>query len=622
MLRGCSSPQRHHIAAAGLVLYCVVLTVLTGDTGFDGDDWWVLGWAYWHQFPGSVLSYASEFLRPVEGAYWISLFEVFGFNKIAFQLFSFLLLAGSSILMGAALTKAVPNRPVLPVLAAGFAFFLPTVSCLTYILYTDNARLSLLFFWASVLLFQRWGGKSESWPGLIPPSLLYILSFFAYESPSFLVFAVPLLVFPVHRRNERRLPDGQFLLRLGAGILSAFVAALLVRFVLLSGGAVVHSHLLPPFELVWAYFALLPHYLIAPFISLSADPWPLVIGMSVVVWVGCLIFLFRTGNSAEGEPVAVKPGWLESPAYLVILGIGIVLLGMLPYQLAGYGGVAPKLVDTALLKWGLTENGHTDWFNFRQSSRIYSSATCGVAILLAVFATGWSKYRSRLVGTVVSLGALGLMASFHAGLSTDWKQAAQIRNEIIASLISQVPEVEPGTNFVCVDLECYHKRAAVIRGWSGLRELIRMLYDDRTLRAWFVYPRALDRPGSKWQQGFVLPDGFVSRGMQFTEPAPKNTLILLKRMGDSVELPKRISEDDPFVSSGICWRGPHVLRSNLNRIVTWSDARQGAALRAKNAWNSGLISSLHLLKVRLTARMGKQWTYLLPERGIAKRVLK
>ena len=71
--------------AAGLVLYCVVIIAITGDIGFDGDDWWVIAVPYWNGFLDSVLLYAHKFLRPLEGVYLIVLFKLVGFNKIVFH---------------------------------------------------------------------------------------------------------------------------------------------------------------------------------------------------------------------------------------------------------------------------------------------------------------------------------------------------------------------------------------------------------------------------------------------------------------------------------------------------------------------------------------------------------
>ena len=146
--------------AGGLFLYCLVLTIITGDIGFEGDDWWIFSWPFWLGFPKSLWVYAKEALRPVEGIYWIGLYQLFCLYKPVFHFFSQLLLAGAAILMGACLVKAFPQRRVLASLAVLFAFFIPTVSCLTYVVTTDNSRLSLLLFWLFSLKFQNWAERS------------------------------------------------------------------------------------------------------------------------------------------------------------------------------------------------------------------------------------------------------------------------------------------------------------------------------------------------------------------------------------------------------------------------------------------------------------------------------
>ena len=149
------------IVALGLIIYSVTITWLTGDIGFEGDDWWVFSVPFWHSFPDSIWVYAREFLRPVEGVYWIGMFEVFGFNRIAFHFFSLLLLSAGSILMGCSLFKTFPENRAFITLTVLFSFFLPMVCSLTYIVFTDNNRLCSVFFWASVLLYQRWVSKGS-----------------------------------------------------------------------------------------------------------------------------------------------------------------------------------------------------------------------------------------------------------------------------------------------------------------------------------------------------------------------------------------------------------------------------------------------------------------------------
>ncbi len=198
--------------------------------------------------------------------------------------------------------------------------------------------------------------------------------------------------------------------------------------------------------------------------------------------------------------------------------------------------------------------------------------------------------------------AIGFMALFHAGLSADWKGAAQKRNDLLKSLISQVPEVKPKTNFVFFDLESYYKRAAVIRGWAGLRELIRMLYGDRSLGAWYVYRSDGDRPLQGLQHAFVLPKGFVSRGMSFDYPAPHDSLLLLRRRGTNLLWMDELTSDASVGTSAISWRGGDALRSNPERVIPWADTEPPLSTITENRWEAGLTSTLNLIRLSVGAR--------------------
>ncbi|HMK37129.1 MAG TPA: hypothetical protein VK463_18800 [Desulfomonilaceae bacterium] len=592
------------ITALGLLVYCVFVTVLTGDIGFEGDDWWVLNVPYWNSFPYSLLVYAKEFLRPMEGVYWISMFEIFGFDRIVFQLFSLMLLAAASVLMGGALSKALPGRRVFVILAVLFAFFLPTVSSLTYIVFTDNSRLSLLLLWTAVLIYQRWAQRGASWGGLILPGLIYILSFLSYESAGFLLFTVPLFVVPVYCRKTNRWPEPIFFWKLGIGLGSAFAGVLCVRFIFLSGGAVSHSNFLPPWDLFWGYLALLPFYILAPFTSeWPKDPWVWVAGLGALLWVAVLVVVF--GKKREAAESGGRFPWDSGSLYPAVMGIGILFLGMLPYQLAGYGAASNKLVTTVLVKMGLV-HGNAGWFNFNEASRIYSSGSCGVAILLAVLATGWKRDWLLRTGKMAAAVVIGFMVIFHAGLSNDWKEAAEIRNDLMKSLVTQVPNVKPGTNFVFLDLESYHRRAAVFRGWAGLRGLIRMLYDDPNLGAWYVYPHAWLWPDQTFHQAIVFPSGFVSRGMDLDKPAASATLLIMKRSERTMLPLDSITPRDGTVPTGIDWRGANALNANHERIVAWADTEL-TPRRMRNAWSTGLISTLQLARFNTKLKLVNKW---------------
>jgi hypothetical protein len=575
------------IVALGLIIYSVTITWLTGDIGFEGDDWWVFSVPFWHSFPHSIWIYAREFLRPVEGVYWIGMFEVFGFNRIAFHFFSLLLLSAGSILMGCSLFKTFPENRAFTTLTVLFSFFLPMVCSLTYIVFTDNNRLCSVFFWVSVLLYQRWVSKGCAWTGLFLPGFLNIISFLTYESCSLLIFTVPLLLIPVHNRMEYRLSDFSFFTRLATGILIAFTAAIVVRFTFLSGGAVAHNHLFPPISLFLSYLGLLPFYLAAPFSSPQNDLLSWSLGFTFALLAAALALRLRDRANA----LALQ----SERRYILLLGVCIFLLGMLPYQLAGYGSVIPNISETFLTKAGIVD-GSTKWFSFDAMSRIYSSASFGIAIILAAILTGWRHSWQRKLYSSLAALILGCMIAFHVGLRVDWKEAAQIRNNIVKSLITQVPNVMPNTTLILMDLECNHKRAAVFRGWVGLRCFISMLYRQQTVNAWFLYPYSWYPPNNRYPQSVVSSEGFWSRGMQ--APAPQSSLVILKRYGQDLVPLNEISENDGQAPTGISWVERSSIHTNTDRIIAWADIDKDSK-NLRNAWSTGFISTLNLARLNV-----------------------
>ncbi len=585
--------------AGVLGLYCILVTAITGDIGFSGDDWWIFSFPYWNNFSDSLILYAHKFLRPMEGLYWISLFEIFAFNRAAFHLCSLLLLAGAAVLMGVSLDRAFPGRRFFVSMAVLLAFFLPTVSCLTYVLFTDNSRLSMLLFWASVIAFQRWTRKAAPWRGLVLPLSLYIGSFLTYEAPSFLLFMVPMFVWPVHRRCCDRSSDRAFVIKLCVAITTGFAAVVACRLFVLNGGAVGQSYLIPPVELLWSYLALLPFYLLAPFMSMSADRWAILAGFLVVLGTAGVFFLLGRGPAEAGMVPNSRfaPG---SKWYVIMLGASILLLGMLPYQLAGYGSLHPRLIETLAAKFGQQPQGDVSWLNFTWASRIFSSGSFGLAILLGIALSGWRKPSARAIGNAVALAMIGFLAIFHTGLSQDWREAAEIRNNLLRSLVNQVPAVRSGTNFLFLDVDCSYKRAQVIRTWNCLGQLIRMLYNDQTLGAWYIYPYAYNEPNHMAQQAVVTPTGFLSRGQRQSEPAPPETLLLFKRSGRELVLLDRITAEDGSVPTGIEWRGVKRLKTNFERIEDRRTVISPRARLARDAWTSGLISTLQLKRLKFS----------------------
>ncbi len=508
-----------HLTAAALVLLCASLALMIGDIGFQGDDWWQFSWPYWHSFPNSIWEYAKESRRPVEGLYTVLSFDAFGLNRTPYTFTALLLLAASGLVMGICLRNSFPERPSLSVAATFFVFLLPPLSNLIYMFCTDNSRISSLFFWFSVWAFQRWAAGSASWSGLMMPVLLYLLAALTYENTTFLIFSVPLFLWPIHVHEPRGRSDAAFFYRLFLGIAVGFAGYVLIRFLFLSGGAVGHAAAGPSTDLVRSYLTNLVLYCVAPLQGLSWDLagwiWAAVAGL---LFAG-LLYLATTRDSKASEPAVART---QESLYIGLLGMAVLGLGMVPYFLAGYN----------------SSIGYTS------QSRIYSSAGFGVAILLGLAVTGWNRRRLLTSTGILAVILATLMAAFFANLRVGWQEAAEKRSQLCASLLKQVPDAAPGTTFLFLDLQWYISTsnpdsAVVFQGVDGLAEFIRMLYGKRDLYAYFLYPDSGPVIDEEGRRATVCPEGLTARGSWGRSPIRLDSLLILQRKAGSIVSPRQ-----------------------------------------------------------------------------------
>lgn len=530
-----------------LVAYSLALTLLTGNIGFYGDDWWIFNVPFWHEYPGSIGIYSREFLRPVEGAYWLTLFEIFGFNEPLFHFFSLVLLAFAAFLMGACLENAFPCRPSFIAASMSFAFFLPTVSSLTYLMTTDNSRLCAIFFWGATLAFQRWSMRPESWIRLAQPIFLYYISVSTYEAASLLIFCVPFFVWPIHLRRRGQISDLSFLFRLGSGILAGFSLFLTSRFLILQGGAVKGSnYLLTSPTLILDYFSNLFRYILIPFGAVSTDvaTW----AVSIVVALFAAVFLFQPNKDINKNIVSGEPESTPGLPFMMLAGGSVLILGMAPYLLAGYGAV----------------------FNFISSSRIYSSATFGVAILLGSLITSWRDKRILVVMKVLGVTLIGFMAMLQLDLRRDWQEAARINRNLWTSFIRQAPGVTPNTTFLFLDLQSYiGDRAIVFGGTHGLDAFIQMLYRSQNVHAYYLYLYDSSFINSEGRLAYASPNGIVARNSPPDRPIPLENLLIFRRVGDQLVLLEKISSEEDLAA--IQWDDISIIMSNRKRVLPSED---------------------------------------------------
>lgn len=400
----------------------------------------------------------------------------------------------------------------------------------------------MLLFWVSTLSFQRWSEQSQSWPGLLPGIIWYLLASLTYENTTLLIFSVPLFLWPIYMSNNNSLPTLFFLFRLLVALAIAFMGFIILRFTVLAGGAVGDNHLIPPIHLVYSYVHIAASYFFQPLTELSTDKW---------AWAwGCLVALLAGASALRAQKADrhsakhVESSRRQSSCYIAVVGTVVTVLGLIPYLLAGY----------------------TPDVGFHSQSRIYSAGSFGAAIVLSLIVTMWKSRRVLLVAQIMAIIGAMLMAVFMADLRNGWGKAAEDRRQLCSSLLAEVPDVRPGTAFLFLDLQWYiDNKAAVFQGVEGLKEFIRILYNNKDLNAYFLYSEGPDFTNSEGRKATVSPEGALARGALAKSPAPLDRLLILRREGSRLHLVDKISVDDRSVA--INWRGISAIYSNRSLIM-------------------------------------------------------
>lgn len=524
-----------------LVSYAALLAVLTGDVGFCVDDWWMLGFPYWNGFCQGLVEYVKDMKRPLEALYVVSLFTAFGFNKVAWFLCSMLTLAGACLFFGMCLRTAFPERPAFAGTAMLGAFFLPSASSLTYLTHMDNMWVCMMWFWASVAAFQRWAGRSASWTGLAGPIALFYLATLAYDAANFLIFLVPLFVAPLWERHRVRLFDRRLWFRLCGGVLAGFFLLILTKMTVFSGGLVSLRHAVPPLDLVYSYARVFPAYLSAPFAHSTTNglSWTL----AAAVALASAIVILGSGSASGVHRVVARTVLAPFQVYALLWAIGLIVLGALPYLMAGYGA-------------GL---------GFFGQGRVYLGAGFGVAIIFAALGTAFQRGFASLVPRAAAVAVIAAMVLFHADLRRDHQAAHEIREELRLSLKAQAPAVAAGTVFLFLDLQSYIRdRAVVFGGVYGLKDFIKIFYGRRDVDAYFLYSgdeRQAD-PGAA--TATVSPAGIVPRGRPAAEPIPLDRLLIFKKDGSRLVLEDALDSTDRSLL--IRWDKVTAIHSNRGLI--------------------------------------------------------
>lgn len=529
------------LATLTLVAAAFVLALSAGNIGFQGDDWWVLSFPFWNPFPHSVWEYALASRRPMEGLYWIVLFEIFGFQRVPYLIASILLQALSSVLMGMCISRMCPQRRDIAVWAAFFSFVMPMTSNLFYVLHTDNSRLSMVFFWASALFMQH--SVSGGWWYSALAVGLYWLSVLSYENASLLIFSIPFFAAPELVEVRKQRPISGASLRLACALIIGFLGFLGLRFLILSGGAVSHAHMMPSLHEVFQYCCILVSFLIVPFTESSSDivSWCFGIAMALAILA---LMKWSSKHSNASEDLSYT-NLFQTRSFVTLTGVAVFLLGATPYLLAGYSSV----------------------LGFTSQSRVYSSSSCGIALLFGLlFSTNSASGILRHIPKAAGVALVSLMAVFMCDLRKNWQEAAKIRADLCRSLTRQVPQVMDFSTLLFLDLQSYlGNRAVIFQGVDGLNEYVKMLYRNKTLQAYFLYSTAGPDACSSERTAVISPKGVAARGSAPWGSSPLNSIILFKRQGPRLLIVDSISQDEGLLDAE--WLGITKIVSCRERIL-------------------------------------------------------
>jgi hypothetical protein len=510
----------------GLLAFSGVSTLLLGDKGFVGDDWAILSFPFWYEIPRAFTEGALVMRRPMQSVYYGLALKATQYNAALLFFLSMAQLALAYGLMGWAVLIAFPGRVRLAVIAVIFGFLLPISAPGAYWLSADNMRLAAIFYWLSVLLWQRWA-RSPRWGDLpLLAVFAYLLNLLSYEAFAAMPLATLLLVYPVAARHHGRLRLRQLLL--GAAHIAAGHGVALLLFLYVRGVYRIENHIDPanvsPWELLWTYLIGWTDWLWRPVAYLVGVPNLLGFLLGTVIALGIGGVLWRW-HRTDDQPTVI---WL-----VPLTAVVIMLVGIAPFVAAGFS------IDTA----------------HPVGSRGYIASAFGAALFVAYLL-------DRLQGTVYRVGVValalicGVNAAFHLNQRIPYQEAAVARQNLYFSLREVAPGLLPETTLLYLNYNWQlYDGLAMVQWEMSANYQTEMFYGDRDIQAAAVldYPTGFE-PVVR-ADGLYVPGGIV----------PLDQVVIVERIDDGYRLVDTITPEDDLMMT---WEdGITQLETNPARIV-------------------------------------------------------
>ncbi|MGE5505663.1 MAG: hypothetical protein ACM31L_14670 [Actinomycetota bacterium] len=424
-------------------------------------------------------------------------------------------------LFGATLATAFPARRTAVGLATALAFAMPVLTATTYIGFLDCARVAMVLAWAGMWALVSWARRPDRlWP-LVAAMLAFFASFTVYENGLPLIVVAPLLMLSA---RGFVLPERRPVVRLAAAVAAlatvmagyrwglGFVDVAASKYAGLAAG-----------EAMAAFSADFAGHLAEAASVLPGDGWSALAGLATAVATLAVGWPARSDAAPQARRGALA---------MAAAGTGMALVGLVPYVAAGF---TPK----------------PGW---DQAVRVYSSASYGIALLLAAPAA--VPGLARVVATAAAALA-GLWVVHWFELRRDWSAAADAQCRLWSSLFAAVPAVEEGTNFVLIDVPQRLGRIPVVVGSDNIRAFMQLAYKTRDDRRQIYTVFASSTPVSN--RLAVTAAGIRTPDMNVDRPLPLDRLVIVERVGDNLQVRDRIGRD---AALSIDWTGPDEIATN------------------------------------------------------------
>lgn len=526
--------------------------------GFWGDCWFVLFRPYFMEPLEAVKSHADRFGRPGEVLYYIPMLKIAGFQAKTWLLVSFFWLGAASLLCGGCLRRSFPDLKFMHVGVPLLIFFSGAMGPLVYRMDVDQGRLCLLFFWLSTTAYQyyvlrRNKGLWRTFPLLVLAGLAYLYSLLCYEATIILFVSLTLLLLPLWLAMDMRFRL-KTALEIGGMMILIPAIYLVMRYQLFGGGKDKPLRNIPRLDGYPEAARNALEYLVAPFYHIQ---WDFEVGLVFISALGVIGYLLWNVQPPAKTFVA-KLSPTRQAVLALVFGLIVFAAGASPFLLGKY---------------------QYDRVEFTGHSRILVASWYGFAIMILgicsmVRRPHFQRACAVLLATVLSAGG-ALVYDLHR----DWETVSDINARMWHGFFEQVPDVQSKSFFIFRDLYASipvspgtGNRASVFIGFNGLRDFIRIAYDEQKLAACYLFTDAARTRYPRYQM--VVrgdPAGVISPGTNPNRrPFPANRYILVQREGYELKLVDRWIPET--AGSGIVWEeGATELTTRVSRIRSLSE---------------------------------------------------